>query len=235
MKRPPGNYGIDAPRLIAVPVILMVAGLLQAVLQRSIWPLIGVVLIAACCALGFYASRAGKFVVWARLLDGLNLRGDERVLDLGCGRGALLISAALRVPAGRAVGVDLWRADQSGNGPEATMSNAAAAGVTDRVELETGDITSLPFPDACFDVVVSNVVLHNIKAPGDRKRAIDEAVRVLRPGGRLLLADLRHTRQYQRHLEDRGLTGVARRDLGWRQWWSGPWLPTHLVSARKPA
>ncbi|SNY49941.1 class I SAM-dependent methyltransferase [Paractinoplanes atraurantiacus] len=234
MTRPPGNYGIDAPRLIAVPVILIVAGLLQAVLQRSVWPLIGVVLIAACCALGFYASRAGKFVVWSRLLDGLGLRGDEQILDLGCGRGALLISAALRVPQGRAVGVDLWRADQSGNGPEATMSNASAAGVTGRVDLRTADITALPFPDAAFDVVISNVVIHNLKAAADRDKAIDEAVRVLRPGGRLLVADLRHTRQYERRLEHSALTEIARRDLGWRQWWSGPWLPTHLVSARKP-
>ncbi|MEV4345924.1 class I SAM-dependent methyltransferase [Actinoplanes sp. NPDC049596] len=229
--RPPGNYGIDAPKLLAVPAILIVAGLLQAVLQRTFWPLIGVVLIAACCALGFYASRVGKFVVWGRLLDDLRLRGDEQILDLGCGRGALLISAALRVPGGRAVGVDLWRADQSGNGPEATMRNATAAGVADRVTLETADITALPFPDASFDVVVSNVVVHNLTAAADRDKAIDEAVRVLRPGGRLLIADLRHTKQYQRRLQPLGAT---RRDLGWRQWWSGPWLPTHLISADKP-
>ena len=234
LSRPPGDYGIDAPRLLIVPVVLIGAGIAQAVVQETFWPLVGVVLIVACCGLAAYASRAGKFVVWARLLDGLNLRGSEEILDLGCGRGALLISAALRVPAGRAVGVDLWRADQSGNSAEATMRNAAAAGVADRVELRTGNLLELPLADASFDVVVSNVAVHNLKSRADRDRAIDEAVRVLRPGGRLLIADLGGTRQYRQRLQDLGMADVSRRDLGWRLWWSGPWLSTHLVSARKP-
>jgi cyclopropane fatty-acyl-phospholipid synthase-like methyltransferase len=232
--RPPGNYGIDAPRLVIAPALLILVGAIQAILQRTPWPLIGVVLIAGCCLMSWYASRVGKFVIWGRLLDNLDLRGDEKVLDLGCGRGALLISAALRVPAGRAVGVDLWRADQSGNGPDATMRNAAAAGVSDRVEVHTANITELPFPDASFDLVISNVVIHNLKTGTERDTAIDEAVRVLRPGGRLLIADLRGTRQYRQRLQHLDLAEVTRRDLGWRQWWSGPWLPTHLVSARKP-
>ncbi|WP_067499982.1 class I SAM-dependent methyltransferase [Actinoplanes sp. TFC3] len=233
--RPPGDYGIDAPRLLIVPVVLIGAGVAQGVIQRTFWPLVGVVLILACCGLAFYASRSGKFVVWGRLLDGLNLRGSEDIVDLGCGRGALLISAARRVPAGRAVGVDLWRADQSGNSPDATMRNAAAAGVADRVELHTGNFVELPLADASFDVVISNVALHNLKAHDDRDRAIDEAVRVLRPGGRLLIADLGGTRQYQQRLQRLGMADVSRRGLGWRLWWSGPWLSTHVVSARKPS
>ena len=82
------------------------------------------------------ATLRGKFVVWAQLLDTLGLRGDERILDLGCGRGAVLLMAAERLTTGRAVGVDLWqRADQSGNGEAATRRNAVAEGVADRVEL----------------------------------------------------------------------------------------------------
>jgi ubiquinone/menaquinone biosynthesis C-methylase UbiE len=82
--------------------------------------------------------------------------------------------------------------------------------------------------------VISNVVIHNLTSAADRDTAIDEAARVLRPGGRLLIADLRRTRQYQRRLQHLGLAEVSFRDLGWRQWWSGPWLTTHLVSCRKP-
>jgi hypothetical protein len=64
--------------------------------------------------------------------------------------------------------------------------------------------------------------------------AIDEAVRVVCPGGRLVLADLRSTRQYMARLADLGMVDVARRNLGWRMWWTGPWAPTYLVTAMKP-
>jgi len=192
-------------------------------------------LIAACAGCGLYASRRGKFVVWAELLDGLALRGDERVLDLGCGRGAVLLMAAQHLTTGRAVGVDLWRrGDQSGNAAEATRRNAVAEGVSDRVEIHTADMTALPFEDGCFDLVVSSLAIHNVKGRASRDRVIDEAVRVLRPGGRLLVADIWATARYRARLLELGMTDVARRNLGWRMWWSGPWLPTHLVTATKP-
>lgn len=81
-----------------------------------------------------YATRAGKFAVWAELLDRLKLKGDERLLDIGCGRGAVLLMAAERLCRGRAVGVDLWSStDQPGNAEPVTLLNAALTGVADRV------------------------------------------------------------------------------------------------------
>ena len=67
-----------------------------------------------CCGFGLYASRRGKFVVWADLLRNLKLRGDEHVLDLGCGRGAVLLLAAEQLSTGKAVGVDLWSPSKLG-------------------------------------------------------------------------------------------------------------------------
>jgi trans-aconitate methyltransferase len=55
-----------------------------------------------------HTTLRGKLRVWERELDRVGLRGDEQLLDLGCGRGAMLIEAAKRLPTGRAVGVDLW-------------------------------------------------------------------------------------------------------------------------------
>jgi arsenite methyltransferase len=190
-------------------------------------------LLVGTAASYFQATLAGKFAAWARLLEGLELRGDERLLDLGCGRGAVLLSAARRLPRGLAVGVDLWEPDQTGNSAAATLNNARLEGVVDRVELHTADITRLPFPDASFDVVVSNLVLHNVPGAAGRRAALEEAVRVLRPGGRLLLADLAFTRGYAARLRELGLRDVRRRSLGWRMWWGGPWFRTHVVTATR--
>src|SRR5262249_26662865 len=159
----------------------------------------------------------GKFLVWAELLDRLELRGDERVLDLGCGRGAVLLLAAEHLTTGRAVGVDLWRrGDQSGNAAEATQRNAAAQGAADRGELHTADMTALPFEADSFDVILSNVAIHNVGGRAAREEAIEEAVRVLRPGGRLMIVDLWATPLYRAQLTRLGLSDVARRSLGWR-------------------
>ena len=148
------------------------------------------------------------------------------ILDIGCGRGAILLMAAQHLTTGHAVGIDIWkRGDQSGNAAEATLRNAAAEGVTKRVELQTADMTELPFADNSFDIVLSNIAIHNVRGREARARAVAEAARVLRPGGRLLLADMRATGGYPRQLAQLGMTGVSRRSLGWRMWWSGPWPP----------
>jgi ubiquinone/menaquinone biosynthesis C-methylase UbiE len=185
--------------------------------------------------LWLHASLRGKFVAWGDQLAGLHLRGDERILDLGCGRGAVLLLAAGHLTTGRAVGVDIWRkADQSGNSPAAAARNAAAEGVSDRVALVTADMRSLPFDEAGFDVVVSSLALHNIRDLDGRRQALAEAVRVLKAGGRLLIVDIWGTSRYPSELADLGMTGIGRHGLGWRLWWGGPWAPTFLVSATKP-
>ena len=230
-----GSYGIDAPYLLPILGVLLAANVVQGVVTGSVWPFVGASVVLACAICGLYTSRRGKFLAWTELLDQLNLRGDERILDLGCGRGAVLLLAAQHLTTGKAVGVDIWRrGDQSGNAAEATRRNALAEGVADRIELHTADMTALPFEADSFDLVVSNVAMHNVKVRAGREKAIEEAVRVLRPGGRLLIADLMSTRLYQSYLTKLGMLAVARRSLGWRMWWSGPWLATRLVTATKP-
>jgi SAM-dependent methyltransferase len=240
-----GHYGVDAPYAViglavgGIFCIAMAVGWSTApipVVWGPLWlGLYGLALLGAAGSFA-YTTRRGKFVVWARLIAALNLRGDETILDMGCGRGLVLLEVARYLDRGRAVGIDLWRSrDQSGNHQAVTLANAHAEGVAGRVDLKTGDISALPFDDASFDLVVSSLAIHNIRSLDKQRDAVDEAVRILRPGGRLLIADFRRTRGYAERLRELGMANVKRENLGWRYWYGGPPWATFLVSAIKPA
>jgi SAM-dependent methyltransferase len=237
-----GRYGVDAPHaLLGLTLGAAMAVIATLVLFAAGWWLAWILLPAAvytvASAVSFgYTTRRGKFRVWAQELGRVGLSGTERVLDLGCGRGAVLVLVARLLPGGTATGIDLWRTqDQSGNAVEATWRNAEVEGVADRVELVTGDIRWLPFGDESFDLVVSSLTIHNIADADGRDQAITEAYRVLVPGGRLLIADFQHGQDYAVALRRVDAEEVAVRDLGWRFWYGGPWFGTRMVTARKPA
>ena len=236
-----GSYGFDAPWALAglffgagALLVLAAVSYVNDVPAAAIAFLLGALYTLASAGSYLYTTRRGKFAVWAEELG--RIEGDEQVLDLGCGRGAVLLLAAQRLREGRATGIDLWRGiDQSGNGEGVTRANAEAEGVSDRVELVTGDMRELPFDDGQFDMIVSSLAIHNISTVEGRERAVKEAHRVLRPGGLMLLADFQHTPYYENVLRELGVIDVRRRDLGWRFWYGGPWFKTEMLEARKPS
>lgn len=225
------QYGVDAlPFLVAVGAagVACAAGAIRWRAGRVPLAVTGAVFLADT-GVYLHTTLRGKLRAWERELDRAELKRNEELLDLGCGRGAVLVAAARRLPEGRAVGVDLWTLDQSGNSPGATLANAAAAGVADRVEVRTGDMTALPFADASFDVVTAALAIHNIGSEEGRYRALDEAMRVLRPGGRLMIADIwPMTRKYAAHLGQ----GTPR-PLGPEYWYGGPWFGITMLRVVK--
>ncbi|RXH55276.1 class I SAM-dependent methyltransferase [Granulicella sibirica] len=203
------DYGIDAPAVMRNLFLAGVVFLLLAIfLPRTVhlapnvalnspslfWPagfLIGEGL------LFLLYVKVGKFRHRDFMLSLHNWRGDEQVLDVGCGRGLLLAGAAKRIPDGHATGIDVWsNVDMGGNSPEATTHNLQLEGVTSRATLISIPAQQMPFPDATFDVVVSNLCLHNIYDRATRTVALRQIVRVLKPGGTALISDYKRTGEY---------------------------------------
>lgn len=234
-----GSYGIDAPY---VPGASAVIGLSLVAIAASGAPgpwfwvclIIGLLWLTQA-ALYLHTTLRGKFTIWDRILRQLELVGDEDILDVGCGRGMVLVQAALLLPEGTAVGIDLWRShDQSGNEPEATTANAVANGVGDRIGLRTGDMCELPFADDSFDAVVSSLAIHNVKGRERRSRAVSEIYRVTKPGGRIRIVDIANTSNYRDVLAGLGAEHIQRRRLGPQGWFGNPMWGSTLVAARKP-
>jgi SAM-dependent methyltransferase len=215
------DYGVDAPIAVRNMLIVCALGIISLITRlaglwgrESPFAVLGRPLISAGLACGAMAvwmicsSKYGKARERETYLDLLAWRGNERVLDVGCGRGLFLIGAAKRLTTGRAVGIDIWQAeDLSGNTPAAPLDNARIEGVADRVEVQTADARKLPFDDASFDVVLSSAALHNIYDAAERQTAVREIARVLKVGGRVLIDDVRHTRDYARTLREAGFDG----------------------------
>ena len=212
--------GINAPGLVtgfACAGVSVVA--VSAVLAFGVggaWPVPVASLLAVLavyplgmCALMLYDRLVTKRATADMLVSMVGCTGGEHALDVGCGRGLMLVGAARRLTSGHATGVDLWRKqDQSAKTPVQTLAKARIAGVADRVSVDTADMRDLPFPDAHFDVVLSNWAVHNLDAATDRTRALAEMIRVLRPGGTLILSDIVHRQDYRTALALLGLADL---------------------------
>lgn len=159
----------------------------------------------------FLLSKTGKLRQREVLLGAIKWRGDERVLDVGCGPGLLLIGAAKRATGGRAIGIDIWdKHVESKNSPSTTLRNAELEGVADRVEVQDGDARRLNFEDESFDVVTVRAVLHHIKGEQERAQALKEMVRVLKKGGYLglVLIDFNRLPRYVQLMKENGVGEV---------------------------
>jgi SAM-dependent methyltransferase len=211
------DYGIDAPGVIQSLVLiglglLIVSATMTAPVTISrarvsvnrIFEITGIICILESATMLGY-SKLGKFRHRDRMLRQVNWRGDEQVLDVGTGRGLLLIGAAKLLASGKATGIDIWsERDLSGNSIEAALQNAELEGVRNKVELKTEDASRMSFTDNSFDVVVSNLCLHNIEDRKARENACREIVRVLKPGGIAVISDYKNTADYARILSQSG-------------------------------
>jgi SAM-dependent methyltransferase len=236
------DYGIDAPAVLRNLFIggflcLFVWYLIHGPLRighvvihfKGMFLWTGVALIGEGFLYLLYV-KVGKFHHRDFILAFHAWRGDEQVLDIGCGRGLLLCGAARRLTTGHATGIDIWsNVDMGGNSMAATQHNIGLEGLTERCTLISAGAQQMPFPDDHFDVIVSNLCLHNIYDAPTRHQALDEIVRVLKPRGQVLLSDYKFTSEYAAHLRAAGFDLTNKRGTLWTTF-----PPLVVVIARKP-
>jgi arsenite methyltransferase len=236
------DYGIDAPAVMRNLFIIGAASALLAIFGpasfhsgrvtvklTSMFAWTGGFLLAEACLFLLYV-KVGKFRHRDFILNMHTWRGDEQVLDVGCGRGLLLAGAAKRLSNGHATGIDIWsNVDMGGNSEAATLHNLTLEGITDRCTLISQSAAEMTFPDDTFDVIVSNLCIHNIYDKPTRLRALHQIVRVLKPGGIALISDYKLTSEYAAEFRQAGLQIEKKR---------GSFLttfpPLAVVIARKP-
>ena len=127
------------------------------------------------------------------ILDTVAWRGDEAVLDVGCGGGMLLNGAAKRLTSGTALGIDIWAEHGGGGSRDFLFENAQKEGVADRIQFEEVDARNMYFDDESFDVVLSSWAIHHIiRSREEFEKLSQEMIRVLKPGGTMTVLDTAH-------------------------------------------
>jgi arsenite methyltransferase len=214
------EYGVDAPNVLrgfwlfgtacmAVSIVLRMRGMhdgltlirvphFQLFFPTNTFLVMGVILLVEGVLFLIYV-KYGKFLHRDAMLAMHSWTGNEHVLDVGCGRGLLLAGAAKRLTTGHATGIDIWsNVDMAANSSQATQRNLDLEGVAARCDLQSMPAQAMTFSDASFDLVVSNLCIHNISKKADRDQACREIVRVLKPGGQALISDYKNTAAYAR-------------------------------------
>jgi SAM-dependent methyltransferase len=216
------DYALRVPRhfqlLLAIGVLAGVAGVGLLVATPTLPGLYGYLLLvvglfslAFAAVLGIITSPGLRQRARRQMLAAVVWRGDERVLDVGCGNGFLLVEAAKHLTTGTVTGIDVWKTQAGAQRAEVALRNARLEGVADRVDIKNVDARAMPFADHTFDVIVSSLMLHHAGGAGDRHRVLQEMARVLKPQGTLLLYDVSPLiANAARQLRANGVTSIDR-------------------------
>lgn len=155
--------------------------------------------------------RQMRLTLRDRMVSQVNWHGDEQVLDVGTGSGITLIGCAKHLTTGKAIGIDIWDPNAGGGTPEIFWKNVHANELADRVDLQRVDARQMPYEDESFDVIVSSFAVHHMGSPADIQRATQEMIRVLKPGGKIIICDVTWALQTcETTLRQAKLTEVAR-------------------------
>lgn len=148
-------------------------------------------LIYFTCAYYLFSPKGGNLQSKFRdlMFSLLVWNGDGKLLDIGCGNGALAIDVAKKYPKAQVTGIDYWGKSWDYS-QQSCEKNAEIADVANRTTFQKASAAKLPFADDSFDVAVSSFVFHEVRDAKDKKEVIKEALRVVKKGGLFVFQDL---------------------------------------------
>ena len=200
-----GCAGFISPGILKTVLTVLFSVLTVLLLGVTVW----------CRVLYRAFDYNGKRQMSKQIIDGtaayITSLDGGKILDVGCGSGALSIAVAKRNPKAEVIGIDRWGKEYASFSRSLCEKNAKAEGVSN-VSFRQGDAIHLDFADETFDAVTSNYVYHNI--PGDRQAYLLETLRTLKKGGTFALHDIFSKAKYGdmqsfvKKLEDMGYRKV---------------------------
>lgn len=174
--------------VVGLILIVLVPGNLR--LFATILLMIGIITLVPATILMLVTNNRARLSARRKMMETVVWRGDEMVLDVGCGNGFLLLEAAKHLTTGKAIGIDVWQDGAGGQSADAVWRNARIEAITDKIDLQNVDARTMPFERETFDVIVSSLALHHMGSNANREQALQEMIRVLKPGGMILLYDM---------------------------------------------
>lgn len=199
------NYGNWVPEkmlyllLTGTVVFLAAAVIFGAVTGWKVAAVICGILGGIMLLYGIYMYRCHELFAFGKgnmmakvhenLVQHLDWNGEGKLLDIGCGAGALTVRCGKKFPKAELTGMDYWGAEWS-YAKEQCEQNVKAEGLNNRIHFEKGDAVHLDFDTESFDAVVSNFVFHEVHSAKDKRDVVREALRVVKKGGCFSFQDM---------------------------------------------
>lgn len=169
--------------------------------------LLAIIIILILLVIGIYCNTLfrGRSLIWNQILRELKISGNAQVAILGLNYAGLFIDVAKRLKApGKVTGVNTGNENVTKQENERIKENWVA----DRAKLVDGSLLNLSLESRHYDYVLSTFTFHSVSPAINRGRAIQEAVRVMKPNGTLIIVDFGNLQQYRPLLNNLGFQDV---------------------------
>lgn len=204
------------------PLIFVPLGTIYRIIVAVLFMILLISTLLPLYAYVLFSQRGGRFQekIYRLIIQRLGIAGKGRILDIGSGNGVLAVNLAQENSEAEVVGIDYWGKDWEYS-KGVCEQNARAAGVEGRVHFQKDDAAALGFATAVFDGAISNLTFHEVKSVANKREVLQEALRVLKPGGSFAFVDYFYDAKYygkaadfEAYLKELKLSRVECKSLG---------------------